>query len=76
MMLHLLPKNIPLGSMWVFFSFCSEAVIMFFILSGSLSNILGRNQQINHLKTTFKRFMRIYVPSFILRILLYNLKAV
>jgi hypothetical protein len=51
--------------MWGFFSFGSEAVIMFFYISGSLSNILGRNQKINHLKTTFKTVYEDLRPTFL-----------
>lgn len=75
---HLLPQKIHAFGFNIgfFFRFGSEAVIMFFILSGFVIRYSWEKTPNKTFKTFFlKRFTRIYIPLFIIFLLAYILKC-
>jgi peptidoglycan/LPS O-acetylase OafA/YrhL len=78
MLFHLLPQKIFLLGINVgfFFRFGSEAVIMFFILSGFVIKYTWEKSEDKSFKNYFlKRFMRIYIPLFFIFLLAYVIKS-
>jgi peptidoglycan/LPS O-acetylase OafA/YrhL len=75
---HMLPQKINfLGvNVGFFFRFGSEAVIMFFILSGFVIKYTWEKSQDKSFKNYFlKRFIRIYIPLFFIFLLAYVIKS-
>tara|TARA_B100000809_G_scaffold169704_1_gene167069 strand:- start:15424 stop:16497 length:1074 start_codon:yes stop_codon:yes gene_type:complete len=78
MLFHLLPQKIFLLGVNVgfLFRFGSEAVIMFFILSGFVIKYSWEKSTDKSFKKYFlRRFMRIYIPLFFIFLLAYVLKS-
>lgn len=78
MLFHLLPQKIFLLGINVgfLFRFGSEAVIMFFILSGFVIKYSWEKSEDKSFKNYFlKRFMRIYIPLFFIFLLAYVIKS-
>lgn len=78
MLFHMLPQQILLFGVNVglVFRFGSEAVIMFFILSGFVIKYSWENSVDKSFKNYFlRRFIRIYVPLFFIFILAYVIKS-
>jgi peptidoglycan/LPS O-acetylase OafA/YrhL len=78
MLFHLLPQKIFLLGINVgfLFRFGSEAVIMFFILSGFVIKYSWEKLTDKSFKKYFlRRFMRIYIPIFFIFLLAYVLKS-
>jgi peptidoglycan/LPS O-acetylase OafA/YrhL len=78
MLLHLLPQKIfLLGiNVGILFRFGSEAVVMFFILSGFVIKYSWEKSTDKSFKNYFlKRFMRFYIPLFFIFLLAYLIKS-
>lgn len=78
MLFHMLPQQILLFGVNVgfVFRFGSEAVIMFFILSGFVIKFSWENSKDKSFKNYFfRRFIRIYMPLFVIFLLAYFIKS-
>lgn len=78
MLFHMLPQEILLWgvNVGVVFRFGSEAVILFFILSGFVIKYSWENSEDKSFKNYFlRRFIRIYIPLLFIFILAYFIKS-